>query len=66
MNRKQTFTNAKRGPVVPVPKGSTRVTICIDDQILDWLREQVDSAGGGDYQTFITAALREFIARRQA
>ena len=59
------FSKAKRGPVTSVPKGKTRITIRLDDDILDWFREQVDQAGGGNYQSFINDALRQHIRREQ-
>ena len=59
------FSRAKRGPVVPVPKGKTRITIRLDDDILDWFRQQVDRAGGGNYQSLINDALRQHIQRAQ-
>jgi uncharacterized protein (DUF4415 family) len=55
------FSGAKRGAVVPVPAGKTRITIRIDDDILDWFRDQVDKAGGGNYQTMMNRALRQFM-----
>lgn len=55
------FSRAKRGPVVPAPAGKTRITIRIDDDILQWFRDEVDNHGGGNYQTLINAALREYI-----
>lgn len=55
------FKKAKRGAVVPVPKSKTRITIRIDDDILDWFREQVDRAGGGNYQSLMNEALRQYI-----
>jgi uncharacterized protein (DUF4415 family) len=58
------FTKGKRGAVVPSPSGKSRITIRIDDDVLDWFREQVNAAGGGNYQTMINAALREHIANR--
>ncbi len=58
------FTKGKRGAVVPAPAGKSRITIRIDDDVLDWFREQVNAAGGGNYQTMINAALREHIANR--
>lgn len=61
MRKEYDFSNAKRGPVVPVPPGKTRITIRIDDDILAWFREQVDSAGGGSYQTLINQALRRYM-----
>jgi uncharacterized protein (DUF4415 family) len=57
------FSKGKRGPVVPVSKGKTRITIRIDDDVLAWFKEQVEQSGGGNYQTLINAALREYIQR---
>lgn len=64
MKKTDDFSKAKRGPVVPVPKGKSRITIRIDDDILDWFREQVNAVGGGNYQTMINTALREHISNR--
>ena len=61
MKTRYDFSNAKRGPVVRTPGGKTRITIRIDDDILDWFRGQVHAAGGGNYQTLINAALRMHI-----
>ena len=55
------FKKAKRGAVVPIPKGKTRITIRIDDDVLDWFRELVDQAGGGNYQSLMNEALRQYI-----
>ena len=55
------FSRGKRGAVLPVPPGKTRITIRIDDDILDWFRRQVNRAGGGNYQTMINEVLREHI-----
>ncbi len=55
------FKKAKRGAVVPIPRGKTRITIRIDDDVLDWFREQVDQAGGGNYQSLMNEALRRHI-----
>ncbi len=57
------FSKGKRGPVVPVSKGKTRITIRIDDDVLAWFKEQVEQSGGGNYQTLMNAALREYIQR---
>lgn len=59
------FSEAKRGPVVPIPAGKTRITIRLDDDILNWFKEQVHHAGGGNYQTHINQALREYIRGKQ-
>ena len=47
MKREYDFSKAKRGAVVAVPRGKTRITIRLDNEILAWFREQVDRAGGG-------------------
>lgn len=65
MKREYDFSKAKRGPVIPVPRGKTRITIRLDDDILDWFRRQVDQAGGGNYQTLINDALRQHLRRVQ-
>jgi uncharacterized protein (DUF4415 family) len=65
MKKEYDFSKGKRGAVVPVPKGKTRITIRIDDDILEWFRGEVDVAGGGNYQTLINQALREYITRQQ-
>ena len=66
MNKTSDFSRGKRGAVVPATKGKSRITIRIDDDVLDWFRGEVDAAGGGNYQTMINAALREHIANRTA
>jgi uncharacterized protein (DUF4415 family) len=65
MRKQYDFSKAKRGPVVPVPKGKSRITIRLDDDVLDWFREQVDAAGGGNYQSLINDALRVYMAERK-
>ena len=58
------FSQGKRGAIDPTPVGKTRITIRLDDDIIDWFREQVEHAGGGNYQTAINQALREHIERQ--
>jgi uncharacterized protein (DUF4415 family) len=65
MKREYDFSRAKRGRVLSVPKGKTRITIRLDDDVLDWFRKQVDEAGGGNYQTLINEALRRHISQVQ-
>ena len=64
MKKQDDFRGAKRGAVVQVPKGKTRITIRIDDDVLDWFRDQVNAAGGGNYQAMINNVLREYIQSR--
>jgi uncharacterized protein (DUF4415 family) len=54
------FSKAKRGPVIPKQPGKTRITIRLDDDIVEWFKEQVHKAGGGNYQTLMNHALREY------
>ena len=65
MKKEYDFSRAKRGPVIRAPKGKTRITIRLDDDLLAWFRRQVDAAGGGNYQTLINHALRQYIAQRE-
>jgi uncharacterized protein (DUF4415 family) len=62
MRKEYDFSKAKRGPVVPVPAGKTRITIRLDDDVLAWFKDQVHRAGGGSYQALINLALREYVA----
>lgn len=57
------FSKGKRGAIVSPTTGKTRVTIRLDDDVLDWFRDEVDKAGGGNYQTLINLALREHVSR---
>jgi uncharacterized protein (DUF4415 family) len=61
MKKEYDFSKGKRGPVLPVPPGTKRVTIRLDKDILEWFFDQVDQAGGGNYQTMINDALRAFV-----
>ncbi len=65
MRKEYDFSEAKRGPVVAVPKGKTRITIRLDDEIVQWFKAQIHAAGGGNYQTLINTALREHIDSRR-
>lgn len=44
MKKEYDFSKGKRGVVVRAPKGKTRITIRIDDDILEWFRGEVDAA----------------------
>jgi len=58
------FSKGRRGPVLPISPGKTRITIRIDNLVLDWFRAKVHRAGGGNYQTLMNDALHEYIDRR--
>ena len=55
------FDDAVQGALVKPARGKTRITIRIDTDILNWFRNQIHKAGGGNYQTLINDALREYI-----
>jgi uncharacterized protein (DUF4415 family) len=59
--REYDFEEAQQGAVVPPTGNKTRITIRIDTDILNWFRERVHQAGGGNYQTLINEALREHV-----
>ncbi len=65
MKKEYDFSRGKRGAVIKTPPGKTRITIRIDDDLLQWFRDQVHEAGGGNYQTLINAALREYVKGRE-
>lgn len=60
MRKSNDLSQGKRGALVPLPPGKTRITIRIDNEVLDWFRDQVEARGGGSYQTMINNALREY------
>lgn len=62
MKKEYDFRKAKRGPVLRAAPGKTRITIRLDDDILEWFRKQAHAAGGGNYQTLINLALREYVS----
>jgi uncharacterized protein (DUF4415 family) len=61
MKRQYDFRKARRGPLVPSTPGKTRVTIRLDNDVIEYFQDVVDRAGGGNYQTLINDALKEYI-----
>jgi uncharacterized protein (DUF4415 family) len=61
MKKEYDFSKARRGPVLPAALGKTRITIRLDNDIIEHFQNTVDRAGSGNYQTMINAALREYI-----
>ncbi|MEG5014690.1 MULTISPECIES: BrnA antitoxin family protein [unclassified Microcoleus] len=55
------FSQGKRGANDPTLPGKTRIAISLDDEVLAWFRQQVHLADGGNYQTLINEALRQYI-----
>ena len=58
------FSRAKRGPVVKPEPGKTKISIRLDNAVLQYFRNLVDKAGGGNYQTLINDALLEHVHGR--
>jgi uncharacterized protein (DUF4415 family) len=63
MKKEYDFSQGERGAVEPTPSGKTRITIRIDNDILDWFRNKVNEQGGGNYQTLMNQSLRELMER---
>ncbi|MBW1996779.1 MAG: BrnA antitoxin family protein [Deltaproteobacteria bacterium] len=63
MKKEYNFEKARRGAVVP-QKGKTRITIFIDNDVLEEFRARADRAGYG-YQTMINEALREHLDKQK-
>ena len=61
MKREYEFSKGKRGAVIP-QTGKTRITIYIDDDVLEDFRKRADSVGRG-YQTMINEALRDYLGK---
>jgi len=64
MKKQYDFSKGKRGAVVAAARGKSRITIRLDDEVLNWFRREVHKAGGGNYQSLINKALREYIKKR--
>ena len=65
MKKEYDFKKGKRGPIEKKPKGKTRITIRIDNEVLDWFRDEVEREGGGNYQTKINEALQEYMVSQR-
>jgi uncharacterized protein (DUF4415 family) len=59
------FSKGKRGRVLPPepePQGKTRITIRLDEDLVDYFLKESDSYGGAmGYQTLINQALRQHV-----
>jgi uncharacterized protein (DUF4415 family) len=61
MKREHDFSRGKRGAIDRSSKGKIRITIRLDKDVIEWFRSQVEAKGGGNYQTMINEALRDYI-----
>ncbi len=60
MRKEYDFSKGKRGPVIPSP-GKTRITIMLDDDVIEFFRSKAEALGTG-YQTMINSALRDVLS----
>ena len=63
MRAEYDFSKGKRGALVPT-KGKTRITIYIDDSVLNEFRTRAERAGIG-YQTMMNEALKAFLDKKE-
>jgi uncharacterized protein (DUF4415 family) len=65
MKEKYDFSQGKGGriaPPEPEPRGKTRITIRLDDDLVDHFLREADATGGATgYQTLINEALRQHV-----
>ncbi len=64
MRKEYDFSKATRGAVIPSP-GKTRITIMLDDDLIEFFRAKAEALGGG-YQTMINASLRASVEQQQS
>jgi len=64
MKAKYDFGKGKRGAVIPPSGKKIRITIRLDREIVDWFRNKVEEQGGGNYQSMINNALRDYVGRQ--
>jgi len=60
MKKEYDFSKGKRGAVIKT-RGKTRITMHLDDDVIDAFRARAEAANRG-YQTLINDALREYLA----
>ena len=58
------FSAARRGAVVPLEAGKTKLSIRLDNTVIEYFRGVVEKAGAGNYQTLINDALSAYIQQR--
>jgi uncharacterized protein (DUF4415 family) len=61
MKEEYDFHQGKRGAVIPQP-GKTRITIYVDNDVLETFRHRAENSGTG-YQTIMNQALRDYLAQ---
>lgn len=62
MKAEYDFSQAKRGALIS-SKGKTRITIYVDNEIIEEFRSRAEEAGTG-YQTIMNNALKEYLNKK--
>lgn len=62
MKAEYDFSKGKRGALIS-SKGKTRITIYVDNEILEEFRSKAEEAGIG-YQTIMNNALKEYLNKK--
>jgi len=55
------FSKGKRGAIIKADPNKIRITIRLDGDIIEYFKKQVHDAGGGNYQTLLNDALRDYM-----
>jgi hypothetical protein len=53
----------REGTKEALAAAKTRITIRLDNEVLEWFRSQVEAKGAGNYQTMINNALRDYVSQ---
>jgi uncharacterized protein (DUF4415 family) len=64
MKAEYDFSKARRGALAPAAPGKTRITIRLDNELIEWFKARVNEAGGGNYQSLINEALKEHVKQQ--
>ena len=64
MKAEYDFSKARRGAVIPPALGKTRITIRLDNELIEWFKARVNEAGGGNYQSLINEALKDYVKQQ--
>lgn len=64
MRKEYDFSQGRRGAVIASP-GKTRITIMLDNDLIEFFRARAEALGTG-YQTQINAALRATLAQAKS
>ena len=58
------FSTASRGAVIAAEPGKTKISIRLDNAVVEHFKRQVEQAGAGNYQTLMNDALVAVIQQR--